>query len=77
MFKEEPDCCDSPDLGGLLCLFERSSRAQTVMRCSNCGQYWLWDEVEFMNFDGPDRTYNYYKPLTKEEAEEMMESHKP
>jgi len=72
------DCCANPDLQQLRELIDENHCMVDIYKCSACGQHWLGQWYEEMNFDGgDDYTDDFYTKLTPQEAERLSAGKNP
>jgi len=69
----KPNCCSEPDLEVVKRLVDPPASERDLRRCRACGAYWQFDAQERMSSDGEDHYWEWYTPLTADEADKLQD----
>ena len=68
-----PNCCRRPSLRppeGRV--YDYTAGGRWVMKCCNCGSFWLWQEDSRASFEEEEWVRDSYTPLTPQEAQQVL-----
>ena len=68
------DCCQDPDIVFIKLILDTNRETEALCQCKNCGSYWFHRFLEIMKFDGPDDQTVWDSPVTREEAQRILQA---